>query len=111
MAHSFPNIRFPAPRDSTLHYGLWNGIAHARLGHSRNHQRSILTTSGGEIFTTESHDDLTIGTRVTYRVGFDALGIEALAVDVHPVEPVAARKVQEPAIEAQQSSNTKRIAK
>jgi hypothetical protein len=47
-----------------------------------------LSTSGTEIFTAES-PDIEIGARVRFKMGFDKLGIEQLAVGVELAEPVA----------------------
>ena len=72
--------------------GLWRGPCLPEHGPSRAHQSRILHTGGGEIFTVENPDRVDIGTRVRYRVGFDALGIEQIAVEVTPIEPAKRRK-------------------
>jgi hypothetical protein len=42
-----------------------------------------MTTAGGFIYTVASHPEL-IGERVRYRIGFDARGIEQLAISIEP---------------------------
>jgi hypothetical protein len=79
-----------AGRKADTHHGLFNGPAHGRLGHSRAHQCEILTTAGGVIYTSGPVPaGIKIGDRVKYRTGFDQLGIEALAIEVRPADPVA----------------------
>ena len=72
------------PQDSTLRFGLWYGRAERHEGPSRAHQSRILDTSGGIIYTAETHDELEVGQRVRFTIGFDKLGIEQLAVQVKP---------------------------
>jgi hypothetical protein len=75
--------------NSEVYLGIWYGRAERYEGGSRRNQSRILNTHGGFIFTTEEHMELTIGDRVHYRMGFDRLGIEAQAVGIEPIEPVA----------------------
>jgi hypothetical protein len=76
-------------QDSTEHFGIFYGKALPMDGMSRSHQTRILTTSGSEIFCNEN-PDIETGMRVRFHVGFpDNLAVEALAINVRPVEPVA----------------------
>jgi hypothetical protein len=79
-------------RKADAHHGLWNGPCHQRLGHSRARQYEILTTAGGLIYTNESPEGIKVGDRLMYETGFDALGIECLAINVRAAEPVEAIK-------------------
>jgi hypothetical protein len=78
----------PRQNDPAVFLGLWHGACGAHEGSSRAHQCRILNTSGGHIYTTERHPELTVGSRVKFRTAFDTLGIEQLAVNVTPCEPI-----------------------
>jgi hypothetical protein len=83
----FRDFQMTIYQDKSLEtlYGVWKGTCLPEHGHSRAHQNQILTAAGGVIFTVETPKRIKIGARVAYQVGFDASGIEALAVNV--VEP------------------------
>jgi hypothetical protein len=76
-------------RIRTVFFGLWHGPCERHEGGSRQHQSRIMDTSGGIVYTIESHPELKVGDRVRFRMGFDKLGIEQLAIGVEPVAPVA----------------------
>jgi hypothetical protein len=74
--------------DNDTHFGLWAGACKPHHGLSRSDQFHIVTQAGGEVYTREVHD-FAGGSRVTYRIGVDKLGIEMHAFNVELVAPIA----------------------